>query len=91
MFKITEEQIFRAREKPYINCPFGLAFAEGLGLEPSCISVGMSNVFILVPGLKEIKLQIPSKERKWIYAFDHNEDSRPITFSPEKWEVMYAL
>ena len=91
MFKITEEQIFKAREKPHNGCPFALAFAEGLGLKPSRISVGVSNVFIQVPGLAETKLQIPSKERKWIYAFDHNEDSRPITFSPEKWEVMDAL
>ena len=91
MYRVTKEQILKARERLGNACPFVLAFAEGLGLEPNFISVGVIDTFITIPGLEEIKLQIPSKERKWIYAFDHNEDSRPITFSPEKWEVMDAL
>ena len=88
MYRVTKEQILKAREKGCNYCPFQLAFAEGLGLKPSCIIVGEIYTVMLIPDLERVVLYIPAKERAWIYAFDHNEDSRPITFSPEKWKVI---
>ena len=88
---LTAEDIAEGAIGDCALCPVSLAVARMLdaGEESGChVNVHLDHVTVYEHGSTVIvKLRISQRLSDWIYAFDHEQDVKPITLCVHRWNV----